>query len=188
MLIGAFEVVMDKLRQMKVIRSVLLLAYIGLMVTNACSVAKSGSKSTSVPSTPAGRSAEMKKRQKIVDYAKEQIGVGYTYAGTSPKTGFDCSGLTSYVMKEFKIKLSPASAEQAKQGNPIPLEKVQPGDLVIFGDKSHIQHVAMVVDRNKSGIYCIHSTNSRGVVVDNITTSKYWKPLTLYARDVISPN
>ncbi len=162
------------------------------MATNACSVSKSGSKSgpstaSSKPSA-AERSAEMKKRQKIVDYAKEQIGAEYHYAGTSPKTGFDCSGLTSYVMKEFKIKLSPASAEQAKQGVPIPLDDVQPGDLVIFGEKNHIQHVAMVVERNKSGIFCIHSTSSRGVVVDNITTSKYWKPLTLYARNVISDN
>ncbi|MEO6039493.1 MAG: C40 family peptidase [Saprospiraceae bacterium] len=173
---------------MKVVRTLLLIFGIGLMVVNACSVARPGTKSGSAPVSAAERSAEMKKRQKIVDYAKEQLGASYHYAGTSPKTGFDCSGLTSYVMKEFKIKLSPASAEQAKQGVSIPLEKVQPGDLVIFGDKNHIQHVAMVVDRNKSGIYCIHSTTSRGVVVDNITTSTYWKPLTLYARDVIRAN
>ena len=173
---------------MKAAHSLLVTFCIALVIAEACSMAKNvgGSKSRPAPSTPVATSAEMKKRQKIVDYAQELVGSVYQYAGTSPKTGFDCSGLTSYVMKEFKIKLSPASAEQAKQGVSIPLDKVQPGDLVIFGDKNHIQHVAMVVERNKSGIYCIHSTNTRGVVVDNITTSKYWKPLTLYARDVIS--
>lgn len=173
---------------MKAAHSLLVTFCIALVIAEACSLTKQTSsiKSRPAPSTSVHTSADMKKRQKIVDYAKELVGSGYQYAGTSPKTGFDCSGLTSYVMKEFKIKLSPASAEQAKQGMPIPLDDVQPGDLVIFGDKKHIQHVAMVVERNKSGIYCIHSTNSRGVVVDNITTSKYWKPLTLYARDVIS--
>lgn len=168
--------------------SLLISLCMTIIIAEACSIAKSSSGSKSAPnsSRTVYSSAEMKKRQSIVDYAKQQIGAEYHYAGTSPKTGFDCSGLTSYVMKEFKIKLSPASAEQAKQGVPIPLDKVQPGDLVIFGEKNHIQHVAMVVERNKSGIYCIHSTNSRGVIVDNITTSKYWQPLTLYARDVIS--
>lgn len=173
---------------MKAAHSLLVTFCIALVIAEACSLTKQTSsiKSRPAPSTSVHTSADMKKRQKIVDYAKELVGSGYQYAGTSPKTGFDCSGLTSYVMKEFKIKLSPASAEQAKQGMPISLADVQPGDLVIFGDKKHIQHVAMVVERNKSGIYCIHSTNSRGVVVDNITTSKYWKPLTLYARDVIT--
>ncbi len=173
---------------MKAAHSLLVTFCIALVIAEACSLTKQTSSIKSRPdaSTSVHTSAEMKKRQKIVDYAKELVGSEYQYAGTSPKTGFDCSGLTSYVMKEFKIKLSPASAEQAKQGIPISLDNVQPGDLVIFGEKKHIQHVAMVVERNKSGIYCIHSTNSRGVVVDNITTSKYWKPLTLYARDVIS--
>lgn len=173
---------------MKGAHSLLVIFCIGFVIAEACSLAKqaNGSKSGPAPSSTVHTTTEMKKRQKIVAYAQELVGSEYLYAGTSPKTGFDCSGLTSYVMKEFKIKLSPASAEQAKQGISIPLDKVRPGDLVIFGDKNRIQHVAMVVERNKSGIYCIHSTNSRGVVVDNITTSKYWKPLTLYARDVIS--
>ncbi|MCY7329296.1 MAG: C40 family peptidase [Saprospiraceae bacterium] len=168
--------------------SLLISLCMTIIIVEACSIAKSSSGSKSAPNSAktAYSSVEMKKRQSIVNYAKQQIGAEYHYAGTSPKTGFDCSGLTSYVMKEFKIKLSPASAEQAKQGVSIPLDKVQPGDLVIFGEKNRIQHVAMVIERNKSGIYCIHSTNSRGVVVDNITTSKYWQPLTLYARDVIS--
>lgn len=174
---------------MKAAHSLLVTFCIAIVIAEACSLMKGStgsSKSGPSASSSVHTTAEMKKRQKIVDYAKELVGSGYQYAGSSPKTGFDCSGLTSYVMKEFKIKLSPASVEQAKQGVPISLDKVRPGDLVIFGDKNHIQHVAMVVERNKSGIYCIHSTNSRGVVVDNITTSKYWKPLTLYARDVIS--
>ncbi len=175
---------------MKAAHSLLIIFCMSLIIAEACSIMKQANSSKSSPSSasssPVHTTAEMKKRQKIVDYAKEQIGAEYHYAGTSPKTGFDCSGLTSYVMKEFKINLSPASAEQAKEGVSIPLDKVQPGDLVIFGEKNHIQHVAMVVDRNKTGIYCIHSTTSRGVVIDNITTSSYWKPLTLYARDVIS--
>lgn len=127
----------------------------------------------------------MQLRKRITDYAQKYVGASYKYAGTSPSTGFDCSGFTCYVLKEFKIKVSPASAEQAKQGAKVSLDKVRPGDLIIFGDNSHIQHVAMVVERKKDGIICVHSTTSRGVIVENVSTSAYWKPKILYARDVI---
>jgi cell wall-associated NlpC family hydrolase len=36
--------------------------------------------------------------QAIVAAAKNFLGVKYTWGGTSPKTGFDCSGLVKYVM------------------------------------------------------------------------------------------
>ncbi len=85
------------------------------------------------------------------------------------------------------MRVSPASAAQSKEGKQVNLSAVQPGDLIIFGkNKNDIQHVAMVVERNGSGIVVVHSTTSRGVIKENISTSAYWKPLILFARDVIS--
>jgi cell wall-associated NlpC family hydrolase len=126
------------------------------------------------------------KRKQIIAFAKDQVGADYKYAGQSPSTGFDCSGFTCYVLKEYKVKVSPASAVQAKEGKSVSLDRVQPGDLVFFGDSGKVTHVAMVVKRNKDGITCVHSTTSRGVIVENVSTSTYWKPKILFARDVIS--
>jgi cell wall-associated NlpC family hydrolase len=126
-------------------------------------------------------------RKKIVDYGQKFVGTNYKYAGQSPKTGFDCSGFTSYVLKEYGVVASPASSIQATEGRYVSLEKVMPGDLIFFGEsKQKISHVAMVVSRGPEGIVCVHSTTSRGVIVENITNSTYWKPKILFARDIIS--
>jgi NlpC/P60 family len=127
-------------------------------------------------------------REWITGYAQNFTGIHYHYAGRSPRTGFDCSGFTSYIMKEYDIKVSSSSSTQSTQGAKISLDEVLPGDLVFFGSKKsgRIQHVAMVVECSAEGIICVHSTCSRGVVVENISTSKYWKPKILFARDVIT--
>ncbi len=130
------------------------------------------------------KAKEFKLRQDMVDFGKKYLGVPYKYAGKKPSTGFDCSGLTCYIYQHFGLKLSPASRYQANDGKKIALKKAQPGDLIIFGTGGKVNHVAMVVEVKPDGIYVLHSTN-RGVVIDNILESKYWKPRILYARKVI---
>lgn len=126
-------------------------------------------------------------REHIIGYAQNFVGLKYRYAGSSPTTGFDCSGFTSYILKEFDVRVSSCSSTQSKQGLKVDLDEVVPGDLLFFGrKKGGIQHVAMVVERTEEGIFCVHSTCTRGIVVENISTSKYWKPRLLFARDVIS--
>ena len=155
---------------------------LGLLAT-ACSTAKkSGNTTKNAPSS----SASMQLRKRIVDKAQQYVGSTYKYAGTKPSSGFDCSGFTFFVFKEFNVEVSPSSTEQSKQGYKVPLDKVKPADLVFFGDASRIQHVAMVVERSKDGIVCVHSTTSRGVIVENVSNSSYWKPKILFARDVLS--
>lgn len=136
-------------------------------------------------SGPSTSSSAVQLRKNVIQYAQKYVGSPYKYGGESP-SGFDCSGFTSYVLKQYGVKLSPASAEQAKQGVKIPLDRARQGDLLFFGDATHIQHVALIVENKKDGIVCVHSTTSRGVIIENVTTSNYWKPKILYARDVIS--
>ena len=149
-------------------------------------VACSPAKKSNAPNSDNSSGSAVQLRNRITDYARKYVGSTYKYAGTSP-SGFDCSGFTSYVMKEFNIKISPASSAQAKEGRAVALDRTQPGDLIFFGEsKNRISHVAMVVKRSKAGIVCVHSTTSRGVIVENVSTSNYWKPKILFARDVVS--
>jgi len=128
-------------------------------------------------------------RNKVVDYGKKFVGTSYKYAGQSPKTGFDCSGFTSYVLKESGVIASPASAIQATEGRYVELDRVLPGDLIFFGEsKKKISHVALVISLGPEGIICVHSTSSRGVIVENVSQSAYWKPRILFARDLITDN
>lgn len=147
-----------------------------------------GSSSTPTTTRTEARisSKEMRLRQDIVEYAKKQLGSRYKYAGRSPRQGFDCSGLTCYVMNNFDIKLSPSSRAQESQGRKIDVSEVQSGDLIFFrrSRSGPVFHVALVVSNSREGIKVIHST-SRGVVIDNISQSKYWKPKISTARNVI---
>lgn len=125
------------------------------------------------------------KRYKVSDYSRKFVGSKYKYAGKTPK-GFDCSGFTRYVMHNFSVPLSSSSSAQAQQGKKIPVEKVKAGDLIFFGKRKKVTHVGLVLNNTKEGITVIHSTTSSGVIVQNVTQSKYWKPKILFARDVLT--
>ena len=132
-------------------------------------------------------SAETTLRQGLVKDAEKYKGIKYKYAGKDPK-GFDCSGFTYYVCSKHNIKLSGSSTNQSKQGIEIPISKVKPGDLLFFGRNGRngkIQHVGIVYKNTSEGLFMIHSSSKRGIVIDNVSTSKYWKPKLLFARTVL---
>jgi hypothetical protein len=138
------------------------------------------------PNPPAEDADAMCFREALAGWGENYLGIRYRYAGRSPETGFDCSGFTHFVFKEFGLTLSPSSATQSKQGVHIPLNEVAPGDLLFFGSSTRIQHVALIVKRTEEGIFCVHATCSRGIIVENVSKSSYWAPRILYARDVLS--
>ncbi len=76
----------------------------------------------------------------VVEYAKQFIGTKYTYGGTSPSTGFDCSGFTSYVYKHFGVSLPRTSGGQSGVGTAVSRDNLAAGDLVIYSG-----HVAIYV-------------------------------------------
>lgn len=126
-------------------------------------------------------------RSQIVSEAKQYLGLTYRYGGTKPETGFDCSGFTSYVMRSFALMLPHSSRSQAQEGREIDLRSAKAGDIIAFrrSRNRHISHVAMVVENTEAGVFIIHST-SRGVVIDNLSESRYWRPKVCAVRDVLS--
>jgi cell wall-associated NlpC family hydrolase len=69
----------------------------------------------------------------VVADAEQYLGVPYQWGGTSPTTGFDCSGLVQHVYGDLGITLPRTSQEQVNVGTPVDsLADAQPGDLVFF--------------------------------------------------------
>lgn len=112
-------------------------------------------------------------REAIVKYAKKQLGVPYKWAGADP-AGFDCSGFTSYVMKEFKVSLSRRAEDQYNSSTKVKQKNAQKGDLVFFNNGSGISHVGIIVSAKGEPLTMIHASSSKGVIVTNIEDSEYW--------------
>jgi peptidoglycan DL-endopeptidase CwlO len=78
------------------------------------------------------------KASQVIAIAMQYLGTPYVWGGSSPSTGFDCSGLTSYVYAQIGISLPHHAASQYSYGTPVAYEDLQPGDLVFFSGLSHM--------------------------------------------------
>jgi cell wall-associated NlpC family hydrolase len=107
-----------------------------------------------------------------VAVAQQYLGSSYVSGGTSPSTGFDCSGFTQYVYGQCGISISRTSYTQANDGTAISKSELQPGDLLLFHYywSSSIGHVGIYVGNGQF----IHAANSnRGVVYYTINSGYY---------------
>ena len=88
--------------------------------------------------------------QQIAAYAMTFPGrYPYAYGGTSPSTGFDCSGLTYYIYRQFGHTIATTAAAQDSQFRHISRSSAQPGDLVFFFDGSgYVFHVGIYEGSN----------------------------------------
>ena len=80
----------------------------------------------------------------VVRAAMRWLGVPYVFGGAAP-SGFDCSGLVTYVYGQFGVALPHAATYQARLGDPVPLDRLQPADLVFFGGPTRYHHVGIYV-------------------------------------------
>jgi cell wall-associated NlpC family hydrolase len=136
----------------------------------ACSTSSRKASSTaptsqSYPNNPA-------KRQDIVIQAIAMLDRGYTYGGKKLHTGFDCSGLVSFVYKESAgIPLKGSAAQMAEVARPIEPAQAHPGDLVFFNTLgSAFSHVGIYIGAGKF----VHAANERTGVKTERLDNAYW--------------
>ncbi|SDY34155.1 NlpC/P60 family protein [Tindallia californiensis] len=121
-------------------------------------------------------------RESILDKAMDMKGVPYRFGGSSPNTGFDCSGMVSYVLANHGVVVPRSSAAMYNAVEHIPKEEMEPGDLVFFtAYRSGPSHVGFYVGE---GMF-IHAPSSGGsVTLDPVDDPSYWGPRFLTAARV----
>jgi cell wall-associated NlpC family hydrolase len=77
------------------------------------------------------------KASQVVAIALQYLGVPYVWGGSSPSTGFDCSGFIMYVYAQIGIPLPHHAASQYGYGVPVSRDALAAGDLVFFDGLGH---------------------------------------------------
>lgn len=100
--------------------------------------------------------------------ARRQLGKPYEYGASGPDS-FDCSGLTMWAWRAGKRSLPHSSQAQYAATRRVPLDEVEPGDLLFYGDPIH--HV---------GIYA-----GDGMMVEASQTGTPVRMASIYRRDMV---
>ncbi len=103
----------------------------------------------------------------VVSVVRGQIGTRYVLGGTSPRSGFDCSGLVKYVMAALHVALPRTAAQQAEVGLALGRDttELRPGDLLTFSRTrdGSVSHIGIYVG---NGRY-VHASSVAGQVIES---------------------
>ena len=130
----------------------------------------------------------------IVAFGLAQRGTPYVYAGTSPLTGFDCSGFIMYTFAHFGVPVPHSTALLIDVGRPVARAEAQPGDIVVFTGTATTSttpgHAGIVISpRGELPLRFVHASSSRRepyVKVSQVENSDYERRF-MQVRRVLGP-
>lgn len=121
---------------------------------------QSSSRETSAPSRSSSRtapetsSAGSSSASAVLAYAEQYTGIMYSWGGSSPSTGFDCSGYTQFVFAQAGIDIPRTTEAQRLASTPV--SNPQPGDLVFWGAPAYHNAIyagdGMIYDSGRPGL------------------------------------
>ena len=105
--------------------------------------------------------------------AKKYVGTPYRWGGSSPSTGFDCSGLVQWAYAKVGIRIPRVTDQQIEASNGIPVDRkhLVPGDLVFFRNSSgYVHHVGISLGGDKF----LHAPHTGDVVKTSSLNDAYY--------------
>jgi len=117
--------------------------------------------------------ANTAKKATVVATARQLLGIPYQYGGSTPESGFDCSGLVQYSYHQAGLAVPRTSKQQYRQAQPVSRRHLQPGDLIFFRNRygSFVSHVGIYLGKGEF----IHAPSSGKKVAINRLDEAYWK-------------
>lgn len=109
----------------------------------------------------------------IIDTARSQIGAPYHAAGTTPTTGFDCSGFVQWVFARNGVRLPRQTSDQVHACRPVPWGELRAGDLVFFTPTFRLSSLHVGIFDGRGSF--IHSPSPGGRVRSESIMAPYWR-------------
>ena len=142
----------------------------------------------------ASSAALLARADSLVAFGLAQRGTPYVYAGTSPLTGFDCSGFIMYTFAHFGVPVPHSTALLIAVGRPVARAEAQPGDIIVFigtdATSTTPGHAGIVVSgRGELPLRFVHASSSRRepfVKVSQVENSDYERRF-MQVRRVLGP-
>lgn len=160
------------------------------LVTEKCTTRKGHkAKCTKATKIADAHKVRVQKAQKTaMNKLMGQIGKPYRWGGTSPRTGFDCSGLVYYAYKDlvkFRIPRTANEMYHLRDAAPVNRGELQNGDLVFFRTQGRgtADHVGVYVGNGKF----IQSPRSGQDIQITSLSEDYWVRHYVGARRVMTP-
>lgn len=155
-----------------------LLAAASLLLLAACS-SVAPVRSSNIPAPPTVVAND------VLIRAIGLVGTPYRWGGNTPESGFDCSGLVDYVFRtQAGMALPRTSREMAALKAPrIRRDNLEAGDLLFFGHRHRINHVAIYVGNGRF----VNAPDTGGTVRLDRLDGYYWRDHFLFAKRVLTP-
>jgi cell wall-associated NlpC family hydrolase len=104
-------------------------------------------------------------------HAQEMVGKPYRYGGSSPGSGFDCSGLVQFSYRQAGVRLPRSTEHQLVSSRPVSRSQLRRGDLLFFDQEGRKNsHVGIYLGGGKF----VHAPSSGKRVRSDRLDSPYW--------------
>jgi len=125
-----------------------------------------------VPAAHATPAAANDWGDRLVSRAMNYLGTPYRYGGTSPSTGFDCSGFVYYLYGAVFGRSIPRMPDgMAREGTPVARSDLKRGDIVFFGYRGTFTHVGIYAGNDQF----VHATHRGSPVSVTPLDSDYYR-------------
>lgn len=104
--------------------------------------------------------------------AKEMVGVRYRYGGSSPSSGFDCSGLIYYSYKRIGLRSPRTTRDLHRHARPVNRAELRTGDILFFKlDGKKVSHAAIYLGNGRM----VHAPSSGKRVSYASLRTRFWR-------------
>jgi NlpC/P60 family len=146
---------------------------LGLIFLTACAVDKPVGTLSERSDRPQSKPFQMTAnplRNRVMLVAKAQLGKSYRRGGISPGNGFDCSGLVYFTHRQAGLNVPRTSHSQLDAVKKVPLDQIEPGDLLFFQLASTVSHVGIYI----GGDEFIHAPSEGKKVSRSSLSNRFW--------------